>query len=66
MDKNPAMAGPTRHDELAPTVAKAMAAKQHSEVVWFTRGSKCGGCAGEHRALTWGTGTKWNRRRSRR
>ena len=35
---------PTRHDELA----------QHSEVVWFTRGGKCGGCAEKHRALTWG------------
>ena len=33
-----------RHDELA----------QHSEVVWFTRGGKCGGCAGKHHALTWG------------
>jgi len=28
--------------------------EQHSEVVWFTRGGKCGGCAGKHRALTWG------------
>jgi hypothetical protein len=37
-------ATPIRHDELA----------QHSEVVWFTRGGKCGGCAGKHRALTWG------------
>ena len=35
---------PIRWDELA----------QHSEVHRFSRGGKCGGCAGKQRVLTWG------------
>jgi hypothetical protein len=35
---------PTRRDELA----------QHSEIVWYARGGKCGGSAVEQRAITWG------------
>lgn len=35
---------PTRDDELA----------QHSEVTWFARGGKCGGCPAKRRVLTWG------------
>jgi hypothetical protein len=47
-------ATPTRHDELAPADAKAMAAKQHSEIAWYARGGKSGGSAVEQRAITWG------------
>ena len=36
-------ATPTRRDELA----------QHSEIVWYARGSKSGGSAVEQRAITW-------------
>jgi len=39
---------PTRSDELA----------QHSEIEWFARGGKCGGCAAEQRVLTWGDPTE--------
>jgi hypothetical protein len=42
----PAM--PTRWEELA----------QHSEVLRFSRGGKCGGCARKQRVLTWGMGAQ--------
>ena len=44
MDKNPAMAGPTRRVEVA----------QHTEGDWYARGGKCGGSAVEQRVITWG------------
>jgi hypothetical protein len=31
---------------------------QHTEGVWYAREGKCGGCAAEQRALTWGTGAQ--------
>ena len=27
---------------------------QHTEIVWYARGGKCGGSAAEQRAITWG------------
>ena len=49
---------PTRRDELAPSYAKAPAAKQHSEIVWYARRGKFGGSAEEQRVITWGMGAK--------
>ena len=43
MNKN-RISRPMRRDELA----------QHSEVTWFARRGKCGGCAGKQRVLTRG------------